>query len=171
MLTWDRFASNAILLPSLDMMSNLLESHAPALLSHVLAGRPMHSEMWAHWRGRYGLTEEQQADIWSQVDPEAKLGDRVAIESGTKETVQLRFQTFQGEIRDVEARMGDDLLRVGKANNLPSIEGVCGGNLGELGARLTRVQLISSTKNVRLVTSTCPPSQASRRSLSQRRKS
>jgi hypothetical protein len=65
-----RYAANAILLPSLDMLSNLLPSHAPSLLSHVLSGRPNSSQMWQHWRGRYGLTEAEQSSLWANVDPD-----------------------------------------------------------------------------------------------------
>ena len=109
------------------MLSNLTAEDAPALLSHVTTGRPLHSGLWSHWRGRYGLTEEQQLDLWARVKPETLA----APEQGTSlgPAVKLRFQTFEGEIKDVTAQMGDNLLHVGKENNLPSIEGVCGGNL------------------------------------------
>lgn len=122
------YAANAILLPSLDMLSNLTSEHAPAILSHVLTGRPKGSGMWDHWRGRYGLTEAQQGDVWASVD--AGYG-QAALDAVSKETVRLRFQTYDGEVREVDAELGRSLLEVGKANDLPSLEGVCGGNLGE----------------------------------------
>ncbi|WWD20921.1 hypothetical protein CI109_105399 [Kwoniella shandongensis] len=132
-----KYAANAIILPSLDMLSNLTIEHAPSLLSHVLDPKSS-SQMWAHWRGRYGLTEDLQATFWDQVNPTTSTAagslDLKPIRRGKEaasnvEMVKLRFRTFEGEERVVEARMGDNLLEVGKANDLPSLEGVCGGNL------------------------------------------
>ncbi|KAK8850758.1 hypothetical protein IAR55_004678 [Kwoniella newhampshirensis] len=135
-----KWAANAIILPSLDMISNLTVEHAPSLLSHVLD--PKHgSQMWTHWRGRYGLTEEQQAIIWTEVDPSNSASGTKSSEQNTavkateggppmgEETVKLRFNTFEGEEKIVEGKTGENLLEVGKANDLPSLEGVCGGNL------------------------------------------
>jgi hypothetical protein len=130
------------------MFSNLTTEHAPALISHLVpsssrseAGK---SNFWSHWRGRYGLTEGAQAEVWAKVDPASQAGETEEVkDSGIEEAntpptadtptvVQLRFKTFEGEIREVEAKVGENLLQVGKRHNLPSIEGVCGGNLGEL---------------------------------------
>ena len=128
-----RYAANAILLPGLDLLSNLDSSHAPAVLSHLLAGRPKRSGMWEHWRGRYGLTEAQQQTVWSKVD--ASVQETVDIPrvdpKQDREMVRLRFRTFEGDLLDIEAQMGQSLLEVARANDLPSLEGVCGGNLGE----------------------------------------
>lgn len=57
-----------------------------------------------------------------------------ARQKGTEESgrkVQLRFKTFEGEIKEVEASVGETLLQVGKREGLPAIEGVCGGKLGK----------------------------------------
>ena len=129
-----RYAANAILLPSLDMLSNLTLEHAPAIISHILTGRPRASGMWEHWRGRYGLTEAQQAAVWEKVKP-GNVEEGKADQPGTKEItpgkkVLLRFRTYDGEVKEVDAEIGQTLLDVGKANGLPSLEGVCGGNLG-----------------------------------------
>ena len=48
-----------------------------------------------------------------------------------KEMVSLRFRTFEGDLLDIEAQIGQTLLEVARANDLPSLEGVCGGNLGK----------------------------------------
>lgn len=144
-----RYAANAILLPSLDMLSNLLPSDAPALLSHILAGRPADSAMWKHWRGRYGLTEVEQEGVWNGTDA-AHAEERVAeaqgkagqemdtanermVGGGSKvEGVKyrLRFKTHAGEVREVQAQEGETLLQVAKREGLPAMEGTCGGNLG-----------------------------------------
>lgn len=97
------------------------------------------SNVWSHWRGRYGLTEGAQAEVWAKVDPASESEDAEVKQSRIQEVptadtptvVQLRFKTFEGEIKEVEAKVGENLLQVGKRHNLPSIEGVCGGNLGE----------------------------------------
>ncbi|WWC72821.1 uncharacterized protein I206_106785 [Kwoniella pini CBS 10737] len=125
-----KYAANAILLPSLDMMSNLTVEHAPSLISHLLHPKN-DSKMWNHWRGRYGLTEDQQAEIWSTFDA-SRSKDPTTNKSDVvpdQETVELRFKTYEGELRVVNARLGSNLLEVGKENDLPSLEGVCGGNL------------------------------------------
>ncbi|WVF67796.1 hypothetical protein IAT40_002557 [Kwoniella sp. CBS 6097] len=120
-----KYAANAILLPSLDMLSNLTAEHAPALISHALS--PSKGSLWPHWRGRYGLTEDQQADIWSKT---GKPGvNEEAAQDTQSDKVTLRFKTFEGEEKVVNANIGENLLEVGKKHDLPSLEGVCGGNL------------------------------------------
>lgn len=113
------------------MLSNLTAEHAPALIKHLLDGRPTNDRMWAHWRGRYGLSEADQAQVWASVaasreDPAVETRQ---TEKGGKE-VGLRFRTFEGEVREVRGTMGESLLEVGKQEGLPALEGVCGGNLG-----------------------------------------
>jgi hypothetical protein len=115
------------------MLSNLSSSHAPALISHILQSRTPSSGIWQHWRGRYGLTESQQGDIWAQVDKPSQRGfevDNGIKQEEGKEMVKLRFKTWDGEVRDVEGRIGENLLSVGKRFELEGMEGVCGGNLG-----------------------------------------
>jgi ferredoxin len=88
--------------------------------------------MWAHWRGRYGLSEADQAQVWASVDAsrEDTAMDTRQSEKGGEE-VGLRFRTFDGELKEVRGTMGESLLEVGKREGLPALEGVCGGNLGE----------------------------------------
>ena len=120
------------------MLSNLTHEHAPAILSHILTGRPRGSSIWSHWRGRYGLTEVQQEAIWKYVDPERVPSldspptqrEEEKENARTRAKVTLRFQTYEGEVREVEAEIGENLLDVGKKYELPSLEGVCDGNLG-----------------------------------------
>ncbi|WVQ95440.1 hypothetical protein IAU59_002537 [Kwoniella sp. CBS 9459] len=125
-----KYAANAILLPSLDMLSNLTAEHAPALVSHALF--PSKGSLWSHWRGRYGLTEDQQAEVWSRMS-EVGNKDTTKVEQTFEERksqqVTLRFKTFEGEEKVVRAGVGESLLEVGKKHDLPSLEGVCGGNL------------------------------------------
>ena len=119
-----RYAANAILLPSLDMLSNLVPSDAPALLSHILAGRPADSAMWKHWRGRYGLTEVEQEGVWNGTnaahaeervaEAQGKAGQETDTETANERVVgegskvegakyRLRFKTHAGEVREVQA--------------------------------------------------------------------
>lgn len=121
------------------MISNLRPEHVPALISWIIEGRDKGSDMWQHWRGRYGLTEIEQAGVWGGVGwahKEEKLFEDAGLrESQGKEVedqkVAMRFKTFEGEIRDVQAGLGETLLTVGKRETLPAIEGVCGGKLGK----------------------------------------
>ncbi len=137
---WEiRYAANVLLLPSLDLLGNLSHHDSPNLIDHVLENRPLSSSIWSNWRGRYGLTEQQQADVWRQVNPEttgttstAATADASSMTSTASvgKTVLLKFKTFEGEIKEVEASLGENLLTVGRRNNLPALEGVCGGHLG-----------------------------------------
>ena len=145
-----RYAANALTLPSLDMFSNLSSDHAPELISHVLGEKP---SLWANWRGRYGLSEEDQAKVWESVDPTqlqapvSESGTAPASEADAQPEVVLRFKTWEGEVREVKAKIGQSLLEVGKAHDLPSLEGTCGGNLGEYSlARICPVSWEFSTK-------------------------
>ncbi|WVO15863.1 hypothetical protein L204_103525 [Cryptococcus depauperatus] len=123
-----KYAANAILLPYLDMLSNLTATDAPQLISHLLSISSTtsleSSRMWNHWRGRYGLTADQQSHFWALISQ----SDTVNQKEEVKETVQLRFKTFEQREIVVNAKLGENLLQVGKENGLPSLEGVCGGN-------------------------------------------
>ena len=150
---YGRYAANAITIPSLDMFGNLAAGDAGKLLDHLAStqttlgsagGRGASQRgAWEHWRGRYGFTEEQQARLWDAVDPERtqpEMGEIGADCSIAKppteasktgaESVLLRFKTWEGDVREVHANVGQTLLEVGKAHDLPSLEGTCGGNLG-----------------------------------------
>lgn len=125
-----RYAANAILLPGLDMLSNLTVEHAPAIIKHIVEGAPDSSAMWAHWRGRYGHTAEEQEALWHKTQA---MDPRVSDTStpSSNGVVDLTFKTFEGEIRQVKAKIGESLLEIGKREDLPAMEGVCGGHLGE----------------------------------------
>lgn len=167
-----RYAANAIVLPSLDMYSNLLSTDAPTMIDHLLStnttaspttgqeptkpvaeiestagesprtemtGHQVSSPFWAHWRGRYGSSEEDQARIWSSIDPSdpgssSKLSGRAISQplssEDRKQEVSLVFRTWEGEKRTVSAFLGDSLLEVARRKDLPSMEGTCEGNLG-----------------------------------------
>ena len=86
-----------------------------------------------HWRGRYGCTESEQEAIWTTKNGSFSNSDITpAKEEATeaKKVVELKFKTYEGELRVVGANIGDTLLQVARANDLPSMEGSCGGNLG-----------------------------------------
>jgi hypothetical protein len=125
-----RYAANAIVLPQMDMYSNLLPTDASAMLDHLTTSysNPDKSQFNKHWRGRYGSTEEEQTKIWTSLNPDP--GADSEIESKKQATVSLRFRTFEGEIKVVDAKIGDTLLQVARQWDLPSMEGSCGGNLG-----------------------------------------
>jgi len=71
--------------------------------------------------------------MWATLNPSASIGESAQTSKGNsekKKTVQLKFRTFEGDLRTVNANVGDTLLQVARANELPSMEGSCGGNLG-----------------------------------------
>ena len=134
-----RYAPNAITLPTLDLFSCIPSA---SILLHPL-------RRWAYWRGRYGCTVAQQADLWAQIQstfPSAAAVSKPAdnaVHAEAKRAV-LRFRTFDGEMREVGGRVGESVLEVGKRGGLEALEGVCGGNLGGSGvpALLSRNPLL-----------------------------
>jgi len=135
----DRYAANAITLPQMDMYSNLLSTDASAMLDHLSSAtsadltsdtsKPFDN----HWRGRYGCTESEQEAIWTTKNGSFSNPDITPDKEEAKEAkkvVELKFKTYEGDLRVVEANIGDTLLQVARANDLPSMEGSCGGNLG-----------------------------------------
>jgi hypothetical protein len=130
-----RYAANAITLPQMDMYSNLLPTDASAMLDHLTPSKPPTTESGKtfnkHWRGRYGLTESEQEEIWAIKKPHAASEAKAKVEvKEERKVVELKFKTYEGELRTVNANIGDTLLQVARANELPSMEGSCGGNLG-----------------------------------------
>lgn len=126
-----RYAANAITLPSLDMFSNLSADDAAAVIAH-LTSPDAPSALWSHWRGRYGLSSDDQASLWGRIDKESGA-DNGATATLAAPDIMLRFKTWDGEVREVNASEGESLLKVAKRYDLPSMEGTCGGNLGEFG--------------------------------------
>jgi len=146
-MTHDRYAANAIILPQMDMYSNLLPTDASAMLDHLtpptLPSIDSGKTFNGHWRGRYGLTESEQEEIWTIKNPHTiheatAKGEAITKAKGKAEQepreerkmVELKFKTYEGELRTVKASVGDTLLQVARTNDLPSMEGSCGGNLG-----------------------------------------
>jgi hypothetical protein len=117
----------------MDMYSNLLSTDASAMLDHLTTSHSKtdKSQFNKYWRGRYGCTEEEQAKIWASINPDPKtVGEGQGTSSTATATVPLQFKTFEGEIKVVDAKIGDTLLQVARQWDLPSMEGSCGGNLG-----------------------------------------
>jgi hypothetical protein len=133
------------------MYSNLLPSDAAAMLDH-LTNPTNPSQFNDHWRGRYGCSDIDQENIWASTNPSPSTIDpSVSKSKGDEEkvkvTVELRFKTYEGELRTVKANVGDTLLRVARANDLPSMEGSCGGNLG-MSSVLLSTSLFSFSLNL-----------------------
>lgn len=156
------------------MYSNLLAKDASAMIDHLLSTTSstttsaskseemvtetsvskmtecrISSPFWAHWRGRYGSTEEEQARTWSMINPDtSKSSSRQEIieplsSADEKKEVSLVFRTWEGEKRTVSAFLGDSLLDVARREDLPSMEGTCEGNLGESCSCPNHVHLLS----------------------------
>jgi hypothetical protein len=117
------------------MYSNLLSSDTSAFLDHLLTTQTAEvddpkSPFWAHWRGRYGASTEEQERFWASVDP-APPGPSAQEVTPPARRVTLRFKTWEGEEKSVDASVGETLLQVARRADLPSMEGSCGGNLGK----------------------------------------
>jgi hypothetical protein len=138
------------------MYSNLLPTDASTMLDHLTSTTSTSTSTTStttttstsepgksfntHWRGRYGCTESGQEEIWaiknphltSEMKTKATAEDAAVGEAkgAAKEQVELKFRTYEGDLRVVKASIGDTLLQVARANDLPSMEGSCGGNLG-----------------------------------------
>jgi hypothetical protein len=81
---FSRFAANAILLPSMHMLSNLRPTDASSVIEHIdsLEGRSEDvrgRDMWEHFRGAFGRTIGEQVSMYewnTGKTGEAQVDDR-----------------------------------------------------------------------------------------------
>lgn len=136
-----RWAANALLLPSLDMFSNLDAGGARAFARFVSSAGAENVREWEHWRGRMGYDDLTQARLALGVDrllaPNAAPlppSSARALEPQTLRekykhtpTVALRFTEHDGREISTDAPLGASLLEVSRLADL-GLEGACGGN-------------------------------------------
>lgn len=85
------------------------------------------SQLFAkHWRGRMGLSKEQQLALHSR-QAQASAHTEPAKPHGAR--LKVPFVTWEGETIVVDAEEGQSIMEAAKAAGLPSIEGICEGKL------------------------------------------
>ncbi|KAG9013569.1 hypothetical protein FRB90_005858, partial [Tulasnella sp. 427] len=128
------WAANVLVYPFGDWFGNVRPKDVPSLLSlfvpppNSTSDYPSvtsHPLFRTHWRGRMGLSKDQQALLYNESLPREERA--VAADGGQKYAIP--FTTWDGSQIMVDAKPGQNLMEVAKAAGLPSIEGVCGGQL------------------------------------------
>ncbi|KAL1917388.1 uncharacterized protein VTP21DRAFT_5044 [Calcarisporiella thermophila] len=115
-----KYAGNAIVYPQGDWYGLIhTREDATALLEHL----DCNTVMWERWRGRLGLTSEEQEQIAK--DRHHQLHS--SAQATKEEEVRVIFEFPNGEERIVSGRLGERVLDVAQRNDIP-LEGVCGGN-------------------------------------------
>ncbi|KAI9199772.1 Sucrase/ferredoxin-like-domain-containing protein [Polychytrium aggregatum] len=121
-----KYAGNVIAFPSGDWYGNLTSEKADELLASLDSGR----ELWSHWRGRLGLSKEQQIELLRQSSDSssAPSSSQEAQDAGSTDSIQVTFATG-GKDKVFSVPLGMSLMEFAKSKEIPSIEGACGGNL------------------------------------------
>ncbi len=152
-----KYAANVLDFPSGDVYGSVSTADSPMFFAALaesseplgMGRRSVEQERFLlkKWRGRLGMTEEQQItfhaerkqilDGLSSGGPEDLRGNEGHSTHRTA-AVSLTFETQDGEVRAIMAREGHSLMQVAKANSIEGIEGTCGGNL-EVGSCLPPV--------------------------------
>ena len=154
-----KWAANALVYPHGDWYGNLRVTDAPLLLRAALAPSSSRYDLhdlrerlvlWPRWRGRLGMSAEQQREhfgIWgpptippAQITPRrrgaaaaspspAASAATAAANATHDSTVQLRFRAYDGTWHIVPGYIGETVMQVARRHELPGIEATCGGDL------------------------------------------
>lgn len=145
----NRWAANAISLPSLTFLSNLRPSHAPLVIDHLANPEDpeLRRQLWMdHFRGVIGKEVEEQVASWEAglasspskqpvVEAQAVVGPKIintAVPEAERAPLVVRFTTHDGEAHDVPGYEGESLMEIAKREGLGAVEGTCGGHCGAL---------------------------------------
>lgn len=107
--------------PKGDWYGFLNASDVSSFLDAVLENKVV----WNKWRGRMGLSKDDQVKLYQQAKSKP-LG------AGTSENpgeISITYILPDDTTETIRVPMGKRLMDVGKENDIPSIEGTCGGNL------------------------------------------
>ncbi|KAJ3216147.1 hypothetical protein HDU67_009874 [Dinochytrium kinnereticum] len=113
------FAANAIVYPMSDWYGMLNENDVSLLLDAIESK----TVYWPKWRGRSGITKEDQLRLFTESGSSSKGS------SASTKTVKITIVLENGEEKEYDVPLGKRLLDLCKENNIPSIEGVCDGHL------------------------------------------
>lgn len=72
-----------------------------------------------------GLSKDQQAQLYAESLPE----ERTEVPIDPAESYSIPFTTWDDQKIMVDAKAGQNLMEIAKAAGLPSIEGICDGQL------------------------------------------
>ncbi|KAG8953882.1 hypothetical protein FRC04_001512 [Tulasnella sp. 424] len=129
------WAANVLVYPSGDWFGNVRPRDVPSLLSLFVPppSSPLdypsltsHPLFRAHWRGRMGLSKDQQSQLYVESLPKE---ERAEVSTDSSQSYSIPFTTWDGSKIMVDAKPGQNLMEIAKAAGLPSIEGICGGQL------------------------------------------
>ncbi|TPX66625.1 hypothetical protein SpCBS45565_g04347 [Spizellomyces sp. 'palustris'] len=113
-----KYAGNAIVYPTGDWYAHLDDQDASTLLSSVLSNQPL----WSKWRGRMGLDKKEQIALYQQSTGTCQPPTQT-------DQIDVTYLLPDRSTCTLSVPIGKRLMDVGKENEMPSIEGTCGGNL------------------------------------------
>ncbi|KAJ3158860.1 hypothetical protein HDU86_002548 [Geranomyces michiganensis] len=119
-----KHAGNAIVYPSGDWYGLMKESDAATLLEALVKDEII----WSKWRGRVAMSKEEQTQLYL-----SNLGSpahqQAATTSAAGESVEMTYILPNDTEKTLHVPLGASLMEVGRDNEMPNIEGTCGGNL------------------------------------------
>ncbi|KAI8918431.1 Sucrase/ferredoxin-like-domain-containing protein [Powellomyces hirtus] len=117
-----KHAGNAIVYPSGDWYGLLEAKDAKTFINAVTNN----DVIWDKWRGRMGLSKDEQKNLYRQSTPTTGSAH---LPAGTASTIEMTFILPNNTAQSFPVPLGETLMTVGRDNELPNIEGTCGGNL------------------------------------------
>ncbi|KAJ3019709.1 hypothetical protein HKX48_001865 [Thoreauomyces humboldtii] len=118
-----KFAGNAIVYPSGDWYGLLKSEDAKALIDSALNGDLIHDK----WRGRMGLSKEEQQSTFRQWTSTSAGGGEAA--SSASDGIAVTYILPDNTAQELSVPLEKNLMEFGRDNELPNIEGTCGGQL------------------------------------------
>ncbi|KAJ3175975.1 hypothetical protein HDU87_005640 [Geranomyces variabilis] len=119
-----KLAGNAIVYPSGDWYGLMQANDAGTLLDAVVQDEVI----WNKWRGRIAMHKEEQTELYLAAS-KAGTHQQAAPTSAAGETVEMTFILPNDTEKTFQMPLGASLMEVGRDNEMPNIEGTCGGNL------------------------------------------
>ncbi|TPX33705.1 hypothetical protein SmJEL517_g03442 [Synchytrium microbalum] len=106
-----KYAGNVIVYPPGDWYGLITSENAKDFWKTVMLDRKV---LWKNWRGRMGLTQEQQRALHTSYQPNAN-------------TINISYRLRDDSIHQLKVPIGKKIMEVGVEHELN--EGECGGNL------------------------------------------
>ncbi|KAI8821649.1 Sucrase/ferredoxin-like-domain-containing protein [Fimicolochytrium jonesii] len=121
-----KHAGNAVVYPAGNWYGLLEKEDAGKLLDSALENKVL----WDKWRGRLGLTKEEQEGIYrTEISKSSAGAESQPNPAASQETISLTYILPDNATETFEVPVGARLMEIGRDNDLPSLEGTCGGNL------------------------------------------
>ncbi|KAJ3195516.1 GDP-L-fucose synthase [Irineochytrium annulatum] len=131
------FAGNAIVYPQMDWYGMMTPEAAPKLLDAIKSNEVL----WEHWRGRGGMSKEEQLALYDKMAPKGTLRDEFAAAEWVPEKsfaprgdggktgvdhVHVTFVLNEGKRMELDVPVGTKIMEIAKEKEVPTIEAMKG---------------------------------------------